>query len=198
MNILDTLTNEELQFINKRTYLSGQVAFNDHDICTKLGIIIDGELIVSTYTYLEKQEIVTVINKDEMFGHNLLFGDHNNYIGDGIVSRKTIIAFIFKDKVEYLLKHNDNFLKEYISFISNQSYKIKQQAKLLAHKNIEDRIMYYLRHNANNGIVVIKNVTSLAEELSLPRPSVSRSLTKLEMENQIERINKTIYIKRQP
>ena len=61
--------------------------------------------------------------------------------------------------------------------------------KILAHKNIEDRIYYYLNTKINNrnNIVDIKNVTDLAKKLNLPRPSVSRSLTLMEEKGLIKR-----------
>ena len=196
MNILDTLTKDEEKYVTYKNYKNGQVVFNDQDECKKLGIIIEGGIIIKTYTYLEKEETITILSKDMLFGHNLLFSKYHYYLGDGIVDKKTRIAFISKYHLELLLKTNVNFMFSYISYISDQSYEIKQQAKLLAHKNIEDRIMYYLKTNAINNKVIIKDVTTLANILSLPRPSVSRSLTRLEMENQIIRDNKIIYIKR--
>lgn len=62
--------------------------------------------------------------------------------------------------------------------------------KILSHKNIEDRIYYYLNthfDNKKNNIVTIKNVTELAKILNLPRPSVSRTLSTMEGKGLIKR-----------
>ena len=62
--------------------------------------------------------------------------------------------------------------------------------KILTHKNIEDRIYYYLNskiHNPKDNYVTIKNVTELSKILNLPRPSVSRSLSKMEEKGLIKR-----------
>ena len=86
-------------------------------------------------------------------------------------------------------------LEEYLKHIADKSIAIKLQAKLLSHKNIEDRIMYYLSTKADdNNTIYIKSVTDLSKVLSLPRPSVSRSLSNLEDKGLINRNGKYIFI----
>ena len=79
--------------------------------------------------------------------------------------------------------------------VADKSIAIKLQAKLLSHKNIEDRIMYYLNTlSEEKNYVYIKSVTDLSKILSLPRPSVSRSLSNLEDKGLIKRNGKYIHI----
>ena len=54
------------------------------------------------------------------------------------------------------------------------------------HKNIEDRLIYYFKiesNRFNSSKICIDSVSNLARILSLPRPSVSRSLSKMEKKN---------------
>ena len=65
---------------------------------------------------------------------------------------------------------------------------LKQKNKLFAHKNIEERLTYYLNHMAkkvDQNTVYFKNVTDIARILSIPRPSLSRVLHKMEKENKL-------------
>ena len=87
------------------------------------------------------------------------------------------------------------FLEAYLEELSNTSLFIKQQNKLLIHKNIKDRILYYFSSMAkkqHSRTIKIPSVTKLAMILSLPRPSVSRELTNLENENIIIKKKNTI------
>ena len=55
--------------------------------------------------------------------------------------------------------------------------------------------MYYLNVKQINNVVKISSVTDMAKVLSLPRPSVSRSLSILETKGLIKREKNVIYIK---
>ena len=94
-----------------------------------------------------------------------------------------MIAHVSKENWIKILSENPSILSNFLENITNKTFKTKMENKILAHKNIEDRIYYYLNtkiNNQKNNIVIIKNVTELAKILNLPRPSVSRSLTKME------------------
>ena len=196
MNILNLLTKEEInKFIKYTTYDSNQVVFNEGDICNSIGIVVEGEILIKTYTYNIKEEIITVIKEKNFFGQYLLFSNNNIYLGIGITSRKTKVAYISKMNLLTILSVNKQFLEAYMKVICDEAVKIKQQAKLLAHKNIRDRIMYYLMSNQKDKTVYIKSVTNLSNLLSIPRPSVSRELTNMELDGLIIRNGKYIKIK---
>ena len=79
--------------------------------------------------------------------------------------------------------------------MSDNAIDIKQQNKLLAHKNIKDRILYYfntLSAKQNSKTIIVPSITKLALKLSLPRPSVSRELTNLVNEGLIMKVKNII------
>lgn len=188
-------TNEFLNKYPLSTFQKNQVIFTEGEKCTKIGIIIDGEIKISTITHLEKEETFTILKKNDIFGNSLIFSSNPYYLGDIIATTKATICFISKNDLIYELSNNKNLLEEYIRIISNKTIQVKQQNKLLAHKNIKDRILYFLSIEAkkqNSKIIKIKSVTAISQELSLPRPSVSRELKNLEDDNYIIRNKKTI------
>ena len=164
-------------------YDKNQVIFNEGSKCTKIGIIIEGEITISTITHLEKEETFTVVKKDDIFGNSLIFSSSPYYLGNIIATQKTAICFINKENLINELSKDSELLESYINAISDKAIKIKQQNKLLAHKNIRDRILYYfslLAKKQNSTIIKLPSITKLSNELSLPRPSVSRELSKME------------------
>ena len=196
MNILNLLTEQEIkENIRFKHYDSNQVVFNEGAKCYGIGIVMEGEILIKTYTYNIKEEIITVIKEKNLFGQFLLFSEQDGYLGIGITSRKTKVAYIPKTNLITLLSSNKQFLEEYMKIICKEAISIKQQAKLLAHKNIRDRIMHYLMMNQKEKIVYIDSVTTLSNILSIPRPSVSRELTNMERDGLIRRADKIIYIK---
>lgn len=165
------------------TYNKNQIIFSEGEKCTKIGIIIEGEITISTITHLEKEETFTIVKKGDIFGNSLIFSSTPYYLGDIIATQKTTICFINKDDLIKELSNDPILLESYINTISDKAIRIKQQNKLLAHKNIRDRILYYFTLQAKKQdsiIIKLPSITKLSTELSLPRPSVSRELSKME------------------
>ena len=184
------------EIINKystTTYQKNQIIFTEGTKCSKIGIILEGEIKISTITHLEKEETFTIVKKGEIFGNSLIFSSSPYYLGNIIATQKTTICFINKADLITELSNNPKLLEYYINAISDKTIKIKQQNKLLAHKNIRDRILYYfitLSKKQNSSIIKLSSITKLSSELSLPRPSVSRELSKMEVDGLIIRKQK--------
>ena len=182
---------ESFKYINIK---ANDILFNEDSICNEIGIVLKGQLVISTITNLEKEETFNIINENEVFGDLLLFSTNHQYLGNVTATKKSKIALINKNKLLKQLQEDINILNSFLNSISDKALNIKLQAKLLSHKNIEDRIMYYLNINQKDNIVRIESVTTLSKILSLPRPSVSRSLTILENKGFIKKEKNIIYV----
>lgn len=184
------ILNELINKYPKTTYEKNQIIFEEGTICSKIGIIIEGEIKISTITHLEKEETFTIVRKNDIFGNSLIFSSMPYYLGDIIALTKTTICFIKKQDLIKELSNNPSLLESYIKLISDKTIEVKQQNKLLAHKSIRDRILYYLSilsKKQQTKVVQISSITKLSNDLSLPRPSVSRELKNLENDNLIKR-----------
>lgn len=197
INILDLLTEEQIyKYIEYKDYKKNEIIFSEGIICNYIGIVIEGSIIISTITYNDNEEIINIINKNKIFGNNLIFSKSPIFLGDIVSLVNTKIAFISKNNLKLLFKENEDFLYKYLEILSSQVIEEKQKSKLLLHKNIRDRILYYFNdEQKKKGLIKIKSVAELARTLSLPRPSVSREINKLIRENIIEYNNKIIIIK---
>lgn len=191
---VQTILQKYYNLFKEMTYNKDEVIFNEGCICNELTIVINGEIIISTITYNENEEIINVIKEGDVLGDILCHSTKNIYLGDVIAKRKTKVLIISKEILVSLLINDKDLLISYLNLLSDKTLSIKLQAKLFSHKKIEDRIMYYLSQNKTNGIINIGSVTELSKILSLPRPSVSRCLTNLENKNYIIKKDKTIYI----
>ena len=190
--------NKEI-FYNKeyftiKEYKKGTIIFNEGDICNNVFYILSGSVIIKTITASNSEEVITILNEDDFFGDILVFTSNPLYLGFAEAKTKAVIAVSKKDKFLNLLQNNREFLTEYLMRITNKSIAFKLQAKLFAHKKIEDRILYYFKHIEKNNTCKIESITRLSETLSLPRPSVSRSLQDLIKNGQISKIDRCTYI----
>lgn len=169
-------------------YKNSDIVFNETDICEKVGYIIKGKLKVSTFTESEGEITFNFLEKDEMFGDLLVFSTFPNYPGIAECLESTTIAYLSKSSLMKLFHEDSIFLTSFLTLITNKGVVLKQKNKLFAHKNIEERLTYYLNHMAKKvapNKVYYKSVTDIAHILSIPRPSLSRVLHKMESENKL-------------
>lgn len=197
MNLFDLLAEEEKElYIEKKEYKKNEIIFSEGLYCNYIGLVKEGKIIISTITYNDKEEIINIINKDDIFGNNLIFSSSPIFLGNIISYSKSLIYFISKNNLSILLQNNILFRNKFIEMLSNQVLKEKEINKLFIHKNIRDRILYYINsEQKKKGHVRIKSIADLARILSLPRPSVSREISKLIKENIIQFENKNIILK---
>lgn len=193
---MNELINKLLQYkhlIKYVDYNSNAIVFNEGDICREIGIVIKGEISISTITYAEKEETINIIKEGELFGDFLVFSPNPVYLGIGITNKKTTIAFIKRESILNIFIENKDILCAYLSYTSLKAIQLKLQKKLLSHKNIEDRIIYYFTITKENP-VYISSITDFSKKLALPRPSVSRSLKVMEEKNIIKREKHFFYL----
>lgn len=193
MNILDLLKQNEKEKISYLNFEQNQTLFHEGEECKSIFIIIEGQITILNYSLNGNEEIISILNKNDVFGNALIFSNNNHYLGEIIATKPTKLAIINKNELIYLLQNNKSFLECYINLIAEKTIKFTIKTKLLSHKNIRSRILYYLEINNYS---IKKNISFLAKELVLPRPSVSREISKMVNEDIIYiKNNKIIYKK---
>ena len=193
--LFDILSDEELTtYFQEKEYSSSSIIFNEGEKCLGISFILSGEVLIVTSTYNEKEEIINFLSDSDVFGDVLCFSSNPFYMGNIIAKKKTKILFLPIENFYKLANKNPLFLSYILSTISDKTIEIKNETKLLCHKNIKDRIIYYLNFLSKKGSskeINIGSVENFASAISLPRPSVSRELSKLEKDGLIKK-NKNI------
>lgn len=192
--INNTIYQNDFKIIN---YNKEDMLFNEGEECKYLSFVLDGAITVRTYSLNGKEEIINTLLPGDIFGDVICFSKNKTYIGHIISEKNSIVAHIHKDKWIQLLQGNSNLLINFLGSITNKTFQTKMENKILAHKNIEDRIYYYLNTKINNQkehFVLIKSVTDLSKILNLPRPSVSRNLSQMEKKGLIRKTKNKIEV----
>ena len=164
-----------------KKYPVNTLIFQEGEECNHLGIILKGQLIISTLTSLDKEYVINILNKNDLFGDTLLFSEKTLYLGDGIASKDLEVLLISKELLLEMFK-DQTFLLNFLSIIAKKSTDLRNRLKLLSHKSIEERILFYLdseKKRLKTNKIPIKSKESLAKLLNVPRPSLSRELIKL-------------------
>ena len=95
-NILGLLNDNELKYIEIRKYNKNEIIFSEGLLCNYIGIIIHGNIVISTITNNYKEEIINSITDNQIFGNNLIFSSSPYFLGNIIALNNCEIAFISK------------------------------------------------------------------------------------------------------
>ena len=170
-----------------KSYQKNSLIFSEGEICVSLGIVISGQLKITTLSQ-NSEYTINILNENDMFGDTLLFTKGKEYLGDVIATKDTTILFIKKEVLLELLKEQ-TFLLNFLQLNAEKNASVRNQLKLYSQKSISDRIMFYLNNESKkikSKIIPIKSKEELAVILNIPRPSLSRELINLKAQGIID------------
>lgn len=167
-------------YLNYRCYYpENYTVVHEKDNCTKIGIILKGELQMMHYSKEGKDILLGELKVGDVFGDFLLFSHEPYFPGHIIVKKAAEIIYINKPEVEKLFADNAVFRLYFLSNISSKAIKLNYHNKLLNLNTIEDKVIFFIEKEMsrlNQKKVPIKSKVSLAKYLNVQRPSLSRAL----------------------
>ena len=191
-NLLETLNKEELEKVKIVSLSKEQILFHEGDVCESVGVVIEGEIEIASYSYGGKEIIFNHLYPGMVFGNNLIFSSNPVYKGSIIAKKPSKVALIYKNQLISLLKNNDEFLLKYLQYQSDTGKDLNGKIKLLSLDNAEERFFYYA--HSQNGVIAYSSITKLASILSLQRETLSRLISRLVKEKKIIKDKHTIKV----
>ena len=175
--LLNVLSKKEHKLVQGYQVAKNSIIYHEGDLCENVGIIVSGKIDIVSYSFEGKEQVINTLKAGEIFGNNLLFSSEPIYRGDVLAKEKSVIAFINKENLVYLLQNNQDFLNLYLKAQSDKAKSLTARIQLLSFTNAEERLFYYA--SKNNGVITFKNVTTLAATIGVQRETLSRLLTSL-------------------
>ena len=175
--LLNVLSKEEHKLVKGYQVAKNSVIYHEGDTCENVGIIISGKIDIVSYSFEGKELLLNSLKAGDIFGNNLLFSSEPIYRGDVIAKEKSVVAFISKNNLTFLLQNNKEFLNLYLNAQSDKAKALTARIQLLSLVNAEERLFYYASKNDN--VIIFKNVTTLAATIGVQRETLSRLLTSL-------------------
>lgn len=172
-----------------KKYKAKSIIFSEGEACQHLGIVLKGEVEISTTTILQKEYSIKILTPDSIFGENLLFSDGGVYLGNVVSKTDSEIALIGKEDLLRLLSNNPSLLEDYLRELSQSHLQLQQKIKILSQKTVAEKILFYLGEcskKIHSPRIPIKSKEHLAAYLNVPRPSLSRELISLKNQGMID------------
>ena len=180
------------------SYSKNAVVHLENDLCSKLEIILSGQVAVDRLD--ESGGILTISEffADDILGGNLLFSRVPYYPMTITTKQPTTILQIDKDVIFELCRENDAFLKTFLEYISDHTKMLSFKLKQHINRTIRERLMIYLqlesKKQKTSKIKLNMSKKELAEKMGVQRTSLSRELAKMKKDCLIDFDTETITV----
>ncbi len=188
---------EYLDYLEIKKYKKSELVFEEGTNCDKIGILVKGELKITTLTLLEETFTIDTIHEGEMFGENLIFSEASSYLGNCEATKESRVAFVKKDDLLTMFRKDKQILLNYLKLVSTERLKVQERLKIFSQKNIKEKILFLVKTKMDKyKTFYFYSKQELAEYLNIPRPSLSRALIEMKDEGILDFDKHTISLKK--
>ena len=179
-------------------YNKDEIIAIEGDDCNSLGIILKGK--VEIQKIFPSGQVTTINNFKEgnIFGESLVFSDRHTYPATITAIESSRIMYIEKTDIINLSMLNSTILINFVSVLSDRILMLNDRISNLSQDSLRKKISNFLlsEYTKQNKTILYFPYTrkKMAELLNIPRPSLSRELTKMRDEKIIDFDRNTIKI----
>jgi len=170
------------------TYKKGDLLVHKNDPVDSIGIIESGEVFI--------EEDGSKKSPGTTFGENLLFSTTSKYSSNIIATTTTQVLYLKKDELLVALSTYTKLLQNYLSLLSQQAQSLGEHLRLLSQASIRDKVLAYVksRYQGEEKIPIGMTKENLAKHLNVKRPSLSRELIYMRVDNLLATDRKYFYL----
>jgi len=171
-------------------YSKGQIIANEGDICNSIGIVLKGSTEVQKIFASGKTITVSRLNIGEIFGEVVIFSKVNFYPSTIVSSDTSQIMFISKDDIIKMCISDKIILKNFMEILSNKILTLDKKLENISYQTLRQKIGSMIldeyKKQKNLKIKTPYSRKEMAEQLGVPRPSLSRELLNMKSEGLID------------
>lgn len=179
-------------------YSKNEVVALEGSDCTSIGIVIKGSVEVQKIYASGKTVTISKLIEGNIFGEVIIFSNRNTYPATITSTENSIVMFIGKEEILKQSSLNPNFLKNFMTLLSNKILMLNNKLKNISYQTIRQKIVSYLldEYDAQKKLTLKLSCTKkeLAEQLGIPRPSLSRELINMKDEGLLDFVKNDITI----
>lgn len=173
-----------------KTYSVGDILFMQDESCDYLSVVLDGVIEIQKLDPDGNILVVASLEKGNVFGENLLFGDRHFYPMSVVCKNTAKVLHIHKSYVETLLQKNHEFLVIFLRILSNKAMALSSKLKQVSMKSLRQMICNYILslYKKDKSLELNLNMSKKdwADKLGVQRPSLSRELINMKKDGLID------------
>ena len=167
----------------KIKYRKGEILAHEGEVCTSLGIILEGTIEMQRIYCNGKYIVIKKLSKGEVFGEALVFSERGFYPVTALAVNDCLIMYIKKEEVLSMCFQNKKILENFISLLSNKILMLNKKIKNISFKSIKEKVSNYILEESiiqnTDTISLNESKEDISAKLGMPRPSFSRELMRL-------------------
>lgn len=189
-------SSEEFEALTGKTnYLQRQFAKNEviafeEDECFTLGVILQGSIHFQRIYPSGKIVIIDTLRAGSCFGEALIFADDGRYPATLVAADEVVAIFILKEDASEFIRRSTRFQENFLRMLSNRVLTLNRRIKGLQYSTVRQKVANYLleeyRRQKTKKLTILSSRNILADQLGIPRPSLSRELVALQADGLIE------------
>lgn len=177
---IDNILKSELYIV--RDYKKNDVIANQGEKCNSLSVILEGKAVIQTIYENGKVLTLANFNVSDVFAEALLFSKDREYPATVMALEDCKVLSFPKNSVLGIMQKNTKFAENLLELLSQKIVILNRKINLIELDSIRRKICKILLDNYKRNdsyVYKIKSKKELAEELGIPRPSLSRELIKM-------------------
>lgn len=174
----------------KAKYEKNQLIAVEDEHCSSIGIVLKGKIEIKNIYASGKVVTITTLNQGSIFGEVMVFSSISNYPATIVAAEETYILFISREELLALCHSSSRFLINLLSLMTNKIFILNGRIKSLSYQTIRQKLISFIsdeqRKNNSTTFKIQYSRKQMAEILGIPRPSLSREMSKMRNEGIIE------------
>lgn len=173
-----------------KKYNKDDVVLLAGDRTNKLGIVLDGSVIITKDDIMGNRNILTIISKSGMFAESFALSNVQSLPVTVICDSKCEILFLEFSSIIKVCEGNCHFhntlIRNMLNILASKNILLNNKIEILSSKTTRDKLMTYFNMQVtikkSNKFQIPFNRESLADFLNVNRSSLSRELSNMQDE----------------
>lgn len=179
-------------------YSKGELIALEGSNCSNIGIILSGSVEIQKIYASGKTVTISKLNEGHIFGEVIIFSNRSTYPATISSPGNSKIMFISKENILKLSSINSKFLNNFMTLLSNKILMLNNKLRNISYQTIRQKIASYIleEYESQQKLQIKLSCTKkeMADQLGIPRPSLSRELINMKNEGIIDSVKDTITI----
>jgi len=173
-----------------RSYSAGAIIQSQADEALFLGIILQGQVAVKKNFSTGRTVTLASFGPGQVLGESVLFSGRSRYPADLIAREESVLLFLPRQDLLHLFHRDQDIMLRYMESISRRVLLLSEKIELLSLGTIRQKLAYYLLGQAEKkggpALAWEFSRSELADFFNVPRPSLSRELSRLQQQGLIQ------------
>jgi len=177
-----------------KEYEKNEIIYLAGDKVSKIGIVLDGNALVTKDDIMGNRNILTSINESEMFAETFVLSNIDTIPSTVTSTTDSKVLFLeitnLVNMCEHHCSYHNTLIRNLLNILANKNVILNNKIEILSGKTTRDKLLAYFNiqviKNKSSEFKIPYNRESLADYLNLNRSSMSRELSAMQDEGIIK------------